>query len=102
MVNDFDADPLTGRYGPVGFAATMASILVVDFVTWLCVPWIVVAIFFLVPFFLAMVAVSAVLARRPGKTGQAARGILIGALSGPLSLLIFLPAFFAAGAMGMI
>ncbi|MGV0742285.1 hypothetical protein [Mycolicibacterium sp. XJ870] len=68
--------------------------------TWIFLPWIVVAIFFLVPFFLVVLASSAVVARRPGKVGQAGNGIFIGTLSGPLSLLIFIPAFLVASATG--
>ncbi|OLO99861.1 hypothetical protein BVU76_23555 [Mycolicibacterium porcinum] len=78
----------------------MASILVVDFVTWIFLPWIVVAIFFLVPFFVIVLAASAALARRPGKVSQAARGVFIGTLSGPLSVLVFVPAFLLAGTIG--
>lgn len=102
MVNDLAADAGTGRYGLAGFATALITILVVDFVTWICLPWIVVAIFFLAPFYLLALAGSALLARRPTRAGQIGRGMFIGAIAGPLSLLFFLPAFLAVGAMGII
>lgn len=78
----------------------MAAIFVVELITWIFLPWIVVAIFFLVPFFLIVLAVSATLVRRPGKVGQAGRGVFVGTLSGPLSLVVFVPSFLLAGTMG--
>ncbi|TMS52954.1 hypothetical protein [Mycobacterium sp. DBP42] len=99
-MNDIAPDTSKDRYGPVGFLAAIVAILVVEYVTWLLLPWIVVAIFFLVPLFLITLGVAAVLTRRPGKLGQVSRGVFIGTLSGPLSLLIFVPVFLLAGTMG--
>jgi hypothetical protein len=94
-------DPSMARYGPVGFAAAMVNILVLEFDTWLFLPWLTLA-FFALPLLLVDLAVSAVLARCAGKLGQAGRGMLIGCLSAPLSLVIFIPAIVIAHAIGPI
>lgn len=99
---DVTAGAVEGRYGPVGFVAALTTILFVDFLTWICLPWIVLAIFFLAPFFLLTLTVSAIVARRPERAGQVGRGIFIGTLAGPLSLLVFPPAFLAASTMGIL
>ena len=101
MVGDVAADQLTCRYGPAGFAAALVNILVVDFVTWIFLPWLYLAILVL-PLLLVDLAISVVLAVRAGTLGQIGRGMLIGCLSAPLSLIIFIPGFLAAAGIGVI
>lgn len=98
--------PLVGipsdRYGPLTFAVAIVHIFVVDLATWLiCMPWWPFVIFVL-PITLAYVAISALVARAPGRWGQLGRGMLLGSLSGPLSILVFVPAFIIAQAIGPI
>lgn len=83
----------TDRYGPIGFLAATANILVLEFVTWVTVPLVVVALYFALPLFLIDLIVSAALAKAPRKTGQVGRGMLIGCIAAPLTLLIFVPGY---------
>ena len=90
------------HYGPLTFSVAIVHIFVVDLATWLlCMPWWPFAIFVL-PITLAYVGISALIARAPGRWGQIGRGMMLGSLSGPLSLLIFIPGFIIAGAIGPI
>src|ERR1700719_2832358 len=45
MAEGLVIDPSTTRYGPVGFAAAMMNILVLEVVTWLFIPWLILAFF---------------------------------------------------------
>jgi hypothetical protein len=101
MAEGLVIDPSTTRYGPVGFAAAMVNILVLEVVTWLFIPWLILA-FFALPVILVDLAVSAMLARCAGKRGQAGRGMLIGCISAPVSLVIFIPAIIIAHEIGPI
>jgi hypothetical protein len=86
------------RYGPVSFVVALAHVLVVDLVTWLFLPLFVLGIYAL-PLLLGYMAVAALIAKAPGKVGQAGRGMLIGCLSGPLTLIIFVPLWLLAKAI---
>ena len=101
MAEGLVIDPSTTRYGPVGFAAAMVNILVLEFVTWLFIPWLTLA-FFALPVILVDLAVSAMLTKCAGKFGQAGRGMLIGCISAPVSLVIFISAIIIANAIGPI
>lgn len=89
------------RYTAAAFAATMGNILVVEFVTWIFFPWMPLLLVVL-PLLLVDLAVSAVLASRPGTLGAVGRGMLIGWLAAPVSLVVFIPAYLAGAAMGFI
>jgi hypothetical protein len=80
----------------------MVHVLVVDLVTWLFVLPMWPFVFVVLPITLAYVGISALIARAPGRWGQIGRGMMIGSMSGPLSLLIFIPGFIIAGAIGPI
>lgn len=101
MASDMTAGSPTNRYGPAGFVAAVANILVVQFATWIFLPYFLLTLLAL-PILLVDLAVAEVLASRPGKWGAIGRGMLIGWLAGPLSLLVFIPAYFAADATGLI
>lgn len=92
--------PPNSPYGPLTFAVAMAHVFVIDLATWLFVlpmwPFVLVVL----PITLVYIGIGAVIARAPGRWGQLGRGMMIGSLSGPLSLLIFIPAFIIAGAIG--
>ncbi|OBI35831.1 hypothetical protein A5709_17750 [Mycobacterium sp. E1386] len=88
------------HYGPLTFAVAIAHIFVVDLVTWLFVLPMWPLVIIVLPVTLAYIGVSALIARASGRCGQVGRGMLIGSLSGPLSLLIFGAAFVIAHAIG--
>lgn len=94
--------PLVNRYGALTFAVAIAHVFVVDFVTWLFVLPMWPLVIVVLPVTLAYIGVSALIARTSGRCGQIGRGMMIGSLSGPLSLVIFIPAFVIAAAIGPI
>ena len=67
MATEFTADRSNDRYGPLSFSVTMVHILVVDLATWIFMPYSIVLV---LPVVLVYMALSAVIARRPGKAGQ--------------------------------
>lgn len=90
------------RYGPLTFAVAILHVFVVDFVTWLFVLPIWPLVLIVLPATLVYVGIGALVARASGRLGQIGRGMMIGSLSGPLSILIFIPAFIVAHAIGPI
>lgn len=99
MTDNSAIDRMDGRYGPISFVVALLHILVVVLITWILIPY---SILLILPGALIYLAISALIARAPGKIGQAGRGMLIGTLSGPLSLLIFIPVAMIAKAIGPI
>lgn len=87
-------------YGPLTFAVTIIHLVVADLTTWLLCMAMWPFVIFVLPICLAYAAVGAVVARAPGRWGQIGRGMLLGTLAGPLSILIFVPAFAIASAIG--
>lgn len=85
------------RYGPVTFGVAVLHVFVVEFSTWLFMPYSIV---FVLPVVLIYMAIAALVTQASGTMGQIGRGMLFGALSGPLSLLIFIPGFIIAHAIG--
>jgi hypothetical protein len=86
-------------YGPVTFLVAVLHLFVVELATWLLMPYSIV---FVLPIVLIYMAVSALVMRASGTVGQIGRGMLIGSLSGPLSLLIFGAAWAITHALGPI
>ncbi|MCV7396844.1 hypothetical protein H5P32_19990 [Mycobacterium paraseoulense] len=84
-------------YGPLTFLVAVLHIFVVEFATWLFMPYSIV---FVLPIVLIYMAIAALAMRAPGMIGQIGRGTLIGSLSGPLSLIIFGAAWAIAHAIG--
>lgn len=101
MVNDAAAQQETPTYCSVTFLAALVNILVVQTAVWVFLPWFVLAIFVL-PLLLVDLAIAAVLRARPGTTGQIGRGMLIGLISAPMTLAVFLPGLLLAQAMGLV
>lgn len=85
------------RYGPVTFAVAVLHVFVVEFTTWLFMPYSIV---FVLPVVLIYMAIAALAMQASGTMGQIGRGMLIGSLSGPLSLLIFGAAWAITHAIG--
>ena len=78
------------RYGPATFTASLLNTLAVGLATWYFLPWLALAVF-IMPILLLDLAIGAVLATRAGNVGEVGRGMLIGLLAAPLTLLFFLP-----------
>lgn len=100
MTNDATPRVPNDRYGPLTFWIAMAHVFVIDLLTWLFVVPMWPFAFIVLPITLAYIVIAALVAKAPGRRGQAGRGMMIGSLSGPLSLLIFIPAFIVAHAIG--
>ncbi|VEG45325.1 Uncharacterised protein [Mycolicibacterium flavescens] len=58
--------------------------------TWYFIPWLALAVF-AVPILLVDLAIGVVLMTRAGVRGQIGRGMLIGLIAAPLTVLLFLP-----------
>lgn len=86
-------------YGPVTFVVAALHVFIVEFATWIFMPYSVV---FVLPVVLIYMAISALVMLAPGTVGQIGRGMLIGSLSGPLSMLIFGAVWAVAQAIGPI
>jgi hypothetical protein len=94
MANEQVTDRSQNRYGPVSFVAAMVNILVVEFVTWYFLPWVLIVCVILAILLVVQLWLFAVVVyESPGKPAQAARGMMIGWLSGPISLIIFVPVY---------
>ena len=87
------------RYGPVTFGVAVLHVFIVEFTTWLFMPYSIV---FVLPVVLVYMAIAALVMQASGTVGQIGRGMLIGSLSGPLSLLIFGALWAIAHAIGPI
>lgn len=85
------------RYGPVAFVVAVLHVFIVEFATWLFMPYSIV---FVLPVVLVYMAIAALVMQARGRIGQIGRGMLIGSLSGPLSLLIFGAVWAIAHAIG--
>lgn len=81
-----------GRYGPVSFQVALVHILVVDLIAWIFFPLFILLVIAL-PILILYLVIAALIAKAPGTTGQIGRGMLIGSLSGPLSLAVYIPCF---------
>ncbi|BBY17724.1 hypothetical protein [Mycolicibacterium litorale] len=101
MVNSAAAQQVTRSYGPIAFVAALGNILVVEVAVWVFLPWFVLAVFVL-PLLLVDLAIAALLRARPGNAGQIGRGMLIGLISAPMTLAVFLPGFLLVQAMGFV
>lgn len=100
MTRDSTGQLPTGPYGPIGFSVAILHVLVVSLATWLfALPLPLFAVVVL-PITLSYLAICWLIARGPGTIGQIGRGMLFGTLSGPLSLVIFIPGFVIAHAIG--
>jgi hypothetical protein len=91
----------TTRYGPLGFVAALVNILLVNLCLWLFVAGMLGGYEFYVPVILVDLLVAFVLALRRGVSAQIGRGMLIGWLSGPLSLVVFIGLFSIGKAIGI-
>jgi hypothetical protein len=103
MENDSTAGAAKDRYGPASFVAALVNMFVVEFATWIFLPWMTfLAFLFVLPVLVVDLVPAAVLAIRPGKLGQVGRGMLIGWISAPVSMAAFSVGVIVARAIGAI
>lgn len=90
------------RYGRAGFVAAFVNILLLEFLTavfvlsWYMLPFI------LLPVLIVNALLAYGLTRGRGPVTQVGRGMLIGCISAPLTVLIVIPAWFIARATGLV
>jgi hypothetical protein len=101
MVNVPEVSHPARHYGPTGFVAALVNILVIEFVTWLLLPWFYLALF-LIPVLLLDLGLSAFLAARQGKLREIGRGMMIGCIAGPAALVFFIPLYLLVQSVGLI
>ncbi len=94
----------THRYGPVSFVSALVSVLVAEFAAWIAaLSYLMPLFYYVLPALLVVDMIAyAVLAKRPGTWGQVGRGILIGSISVPVSLIVFTAVYLVAQAIGPI
>lgn len=91
----------TSKYGPAGFVAALLHIFVVNFVSLVLVVFAFPVLLYFAPILFGDLLVSVVLTTRPAKLGQIGRGMLIGWLSAPVSVVLFVSVFIAGKAIGL-
>ncbi|MBB2989677.1 hypothetical protein FHR72_001140 [Mycolicibacterium iranicum] len=89
------------RYGPASFGAALANIVLIEFTMWVFTPWWLLAVYML-PLLLVNLVLAVLLERRGGIPGQIGRGMLIGLLSVPAALVLFLPGFMLALGLNLV
>ncbi|MGE2832692.1 hypothetical protein [Mycobacterium sp. SMC-4] len=101
MTNQSERQALKPGYSPVTFLSALVNILVVEFALWTVLPWFLLTIYVL-PLLLIDLVVAGVLNSRPGTAGQIGRGLLIGLIAAPLTLVVFVPGLWLAQGLGLI
>jgi hypothetical protein len=101
VVSESTTDPSPQRYGPITFVAALGNSLLVGLATWYFLPWFALALFVL-PILLVDLALGAFLATRSGAMGQLGRGMLVGLITAPVTLLIFLPGLLLVQELGLV
>ncbi|CAJ1495089.1 hypothetical protein [[Mycobacterium] burgundiense] len=94
-------DPAGQRYSAATFLASMGSVLVAGVGAWTFIPWWPLGILGL-PLLLIDLVVGVILVTRPGTLGQVGRGMLIGLLAAPVTLLIFFPGLIVSDQLGLL
>jgi hypothetical protein len=91
----------TTRYGRASLLAAIVTIVFFETVTWFLVPALYALAVFVLPVMLVVVAVGATCAACGGVTAQVGRGMMIGSIAAPLSLLVFGGGYLLAEATGL-
>lgn len=97
MNGDAQIGPSRYRYGPTSFFVAVVHVLLVEVGTWLFFPYSLV---FVIPGVLVYLAIAALVALASGIVGQIGRGMLLGSLAAPLSMIIFGAVWAIASAVG--
>jgi hypothetical protein len=82
------------RYGPAGFIAAVATIAVVQTVTWVWLPWWIANLFFFGLASVLVLPIAAIMTQARHKVAQAGRGMLIGYLATPLTAVLAITPVF--------
>jgi hypothetical protein len=93
--------PMTPKYGPASFIAALANILLVNLCIWLFVVGMFGGHQYYLPLLLLDLVISYLLKLRRGTYAQVGRGMLIGWLSAPLSLVVFVGVFSIGKSIGI-
>jgi hypothetical protein len=101
VVSESTTDPSAQRYGPITFVAALGNSLLVGLGTWYFLPWFALAVFVL-PVLLVELALGVFLATRSGTMGQLGRGMLVGLITAPMTLLVFLPGLLLVQELGLV
>lgn len=101
MVSESATGPSAQRYGPITFFAALANSLFVSLATWYFLPWFALAVFVL-PILVADLVAGAALATRSGTMGHVGRGMLVGLIAAPMTLLVFLPGLLLVQELGLV
>jgi hypothetical protein len=101
VVGESTTGPSAQRYGRITFFAALGNSLFVSLATWYFLPWFALAVFVL-PILLVDLALGAALATRSGTMGHVGRGMLIGLITAPMTLLVFLPGLLLVQEAGLI
>lgn len=100
--SDQSTDASGSTYGAPGFIAAMATILALEFLTAFCLlAWYLVPVI-AVPATIVVALVGWGLTRTRGAVAQVGSGMLVGATSAPLTLVILIPTYLAARAAGLV
>jgi hypothetical protein len=102
MTGHTDASDCVNRYGAAGFVAACVNMLLLEFVTWVFMPWFLVVPYVLVPVLAIDALISGVLMRMSGRASQIGRGMLIGCISAPLTAFLAITTIIVAHAVGPI
>ncbi|MGB8404696.1 MAG: hypothetical protein WCE30_11610 [Mycobacterium sp.] len=102
MVNSRQFTQSPDRYGVAGFFAALANTAVLMFICWAVMPWWLLLSVTALPALLVDMLIAALLSRRGGQAGQIGRGMLVGCLSAPISLAVFVPVLVLAGNIGVV
>jgi hypothetical protein len=90
------------RYGRTGFTAAVVNIFALEFLTWIFIVYWYLLPVIVLPAVIIDALFAFALTRRRGTAAQVGRGMLIGCISAPLTVVIFIPAWIIAQAIGPI
>jgi hypothetical protein len=88
------------RYGAAGFVAACINMFVLEFITWVLMPWFIFVPYVLVPVVAVDALVSGVLISFSGRVSQIGRGMLIACISAPLTWFLATATIIVAHAVG--
>lgn len=104
LSSDAGVEPtVENRYGPAGFIAAAVTVTVLELLAWVFLLWawyLVPAI--VLPAVIVDLLIGYGLTRVNGTAAQVGRGMVIGGIAAPLTVLLFIPCWLAAGALGLV
>lgn len=88
------------RYGRAGFLAAALTILLLELLAWVFMLYWYLLPVTVLPAVVIVAVIGYVCTRARGTVHQVGRGMLVGCLSAPLTVAIFIPAWIIAQAIG--